>query len=114
MNRLEAAGILDADAARALKNALLLWQRILGVLRLCYPEPIPAPLSAETAPKGLQQVLVRVTSAPGYSTLLTEIEQRAAAVHELFRQIIERQAGPPQDENKPDENQMNAMKEEAK
>ncbi len=114
LNRLEAAGILDADAARALKNALLLWQRILGVLRLCYPEPIPAPLSAETAPKGLQQVLIRVTSAPGYSTLLTEIEQRAAAVHELFRQIIERQAGPPPDKNKPDENQMNAMTEEAK
>jgi glutamate-ammonia-ligase adenylyltransferase len=91
--RISKAGFLESTAAKQLDGALHLWQRILGILRLCYPEPI----AAEAAPVGLQRILVRASGASDYPALLREIEERADAVRKLFHELIERAAGPKED-----------------
>lgn len=90
LERIKRTGLIPAHTAAALSGALTLWQRVLGLLRLCYPEPI----APEDAPEGLRRILVTASGAGDYPALIGEIEDRAAAVRAIFEELIEKTAGP--------------------
>jgi len=83
-------GILPRATAGELARALKLWQRILGLLRLCYPEPI----APEEAPPGLRRILVAATGAADFDILIEEIEARSARVRAIFDELIAGAAAP--------------------
>jgi glutamate-ammonia-ligase adenylyltransferase len=91
--RIEKAGLVSHEAADALAGALALWQRVLGLLRLCYPQPI----SEEEAPHGLRRILAGAAGAAAFDELIREIKTRAEAVRAIFAETIEKQAGPPEE-----------------
>jgi glutamate-ammonia-ligase adenylyltransferase len=92
--KLAEAGL--APGAEALMAALVLWQRILGLLRLCYPEPI----AEDTAPVGLQRILVKATGAADFEALKAEMRARAEAVLKIFDELIAATAAPAEEEEK--------------
>ena len=94
LNRIAKAKLIPPGAAAELSAALKLWQRILGLLRLCYPEPI----AEERAPKGLQRILLGASGATDFGALKREMEERAACVRALFEELIEKQASPEEKE----------------
>ncbi len=78
LDRLAATGLLDEGAAEELGQALALWRRVQGMLRLT----VEGAFVEESAPEGLRAALVRYTGSPGFEALkrrMAASAERAAA-----------------------------------
>ena len=92
--RVAEAGLIAADTAHTLHEALRLWQRLLAILRLCYPEPFPQPMTEDDAPEGLRRLLTRATATADYDALKRDIQSWAGRVRAIFEDLIEKTAAP--------------------
>jgi glutamate-ammonia-ligase adenylyltransferase len=96
LDQLCAAGDLDEDAHRDLREGLDLWRRLQIGLRLSASEGTFAP---DTAPEGQCRLLVRIAGAKDFDSLTTQMEAAAQAVATRFSDII---TGPASDDAAPD------------
>ncbi|MEE9140490.1 MAG: bifunctional [glutamine synthetase] adenylyltransferase/[glutamine synthetase]-adenylyl-L-tyrosine phosphorylase [Alphaproteobacteria bacterium] len=84
LEKVSAAGLLPAETASELVAAARQWQRILGLLRLCYRVPFPE----EEAQEGSRRVLVEAAEAVDFPDLEQKMAATAERVHGIFRELI--------------------------
>ena len=90
LSRLRAAGVLAADAADDLINALDLWQTVQHRIRLNIGAVIGA-LEGDDAPKPLR-LAVQDIGGLDFESLVNKMHSVAERVHEHFRRIVEEPA----------------------
>ena len=85
LNALTAAGVLAAEAADELIEALGLWQQIQARLRLAFADPLAA--ESEEGTKVLHEVFRDIAGAD-IAALTARMERMAAAALARFREIV--------------------------
>jgi glutamate-ammonia-ligase adenylyltransferase len=91
LDKLAAAGILDAADAATLRDALELWQALQAVLRLTLD-----PTKGEEAalfPEALKHRLAHVGNAGDFGALEARMDQLARAAADVFHRLVEVPAG---------------------
>ncbi|WP_205470697.1 hypothetical protein [Breoghania sp. L-A4] len=78
------AGLLAADDAELLVRATRLYQGLMQILRLS----VAGKFSAEAAPRGVLDLLARVSNEPDFSRLEAHLDETQAAVRAAFERII--------------------------
>jgi glutamate-ammonia-ligase adenylyltransferase len=81
------AGVLDADTALRLSQALDLWHSLLGLLTLTISGDITAAREAEMS-GALKADLVRAAAAKDFAQLESLVKITAGWVHSLFNELI--------------------------
>jgi len=87
LDRLAAAGILDAADAGTLREALGLWQALQAVLRLTL-EPTGGD-EAASFPEALKRRLARIGEADDFAGLEARMDELARAAADVFRRRVE-------------------------
>ncbi|MHA1546264.1 MAG: bifunctional [glutamine synthetase] adenylyltransferase/[glutamine synthetase]-adenylyl-L-tyrosine phosphorylase, partial [Alphaproteobacteria bacterium] len=85
LERLEKAGVISPGAAQDLRTALVLYQTLTQLLRLC----LPPPCDPSEATIGLKRRLASAAGVPDFSVLEADLRATQAQVHQCFKQIIE-------------------------
>ncbi len=88
LNRLSANGLIENGKAKILIDAMILWHKIQGILRLCARKQFIEDLSTE----GLQNLLTITSGMDSFSTLKSEVNETARNSHSIFQEIIENPA----------------------
>lgn len=104
LDRLRAAGVLDAQDADVLLDGQGLWLAIQGVLR----HSIEGTFKPDEAPAGLKDKLARTADEPGFDTLRARMDDTYAKVHAVFKRLIEDPAEAARARLKATESQENA------
>jgi glutamate-ammonia-ligase adenylyltransferase len=79
------AGLIPAEAGAELIAAAQLWQRILGLLRLCHGDYF----YEETAHEGARKILAEAGDAADFGALKKKMVATGEAVRRHFRELIE-------------------------
>jgi glutamate-ammonia-ligase adenylyltransferase len=90
LNHLNRAAYLDSDTHATLTNALGLWQRLQGVIRLT----TEGEFDENTATIGQRRLMVHAGAAATFETLKQDIEMTAAEVLATFDRLIATPAAP--------------------
>jgi glutamate-ammonia-ligase adenylyltransferase len=85
LSRLESAGALDAKRAAGLADAIRLWQRIQGFLRITTGRDF----DEATAPEGLKAALARAAGAESFAALCATVDETARFVRACYGDIVE-------------------------
>ncbi|MDD9877924.1 MAG: bifunctional [glutamine synthetase] adenylyltransferase/[glutamine synthetase]-adenylyl-L-tyrosine phosphorylase [Magnetovibrio sp.] len=85
-------GLIEAGRARVLADALELWHGLQGMLSLTVEDEITAARVDEFS-DALKSKLARIGGADGFAALETKVQGTAAAVYEIFQELIEAPAG---------------------
>lgn len=85
LRELARAGLLDGEIVAVLRRALDLWWRLQDALRLM----VTGGFKDDTAPASMKTALARAVEAGDFDSLVATIDRDAAAVHAIFRDLIE-------------------------
>jgi glutamate-ammonia-ligase adenylyltransferase len=84
LTQIRDAGLIDAQAGNDLIEAVRLWRRLQGMIRLTAGEPF----REEEAPTGLRKALAKAGGAPSFEGLKIHMEETADRVRGLYDAII--------------------------
>ncbi|MDX1483370.1 MAG: bifunctional [glutamine synthetase] adenylyltransferase/[glutamine synthetase]-adenylyl-L-tyrosine phosphorylase [Alphaproteobacteria bacterium] len=84
LDRLAAAGLLEAETAATLCHGGKLWRTIQGMLRFT----VEGPFDETAATEGLKMALVRAAEMEDFAALRQEMAQTAAKVRDAFIAVI--------------------------
>ena len=88
---LEGAGLLTKEHSATLLSALNLWQAMQGMLRLTI-EGYFKPERQSEIPEALKHALAKSGGCEDFQALIAHMEKTAAAVYEIFQELIENPA----------------------
>ena len=88
LGRLAEAGVLDRADADHLVEAMQLWRRLQGFLRIT----TGGDFDPSTASDGVKRALVKAGGAAGLDDLLTKVEAAAAQARDIYIRIIDKPA----------------------
>jgi len=92
--RAQTLGLIGPDESAALAEALSLWSAVQFVLRLT----VAPGIDPAHAPRGLRDLLVRVTGLGTFSALVARMDECAARAHAVYQRLVE---GPAHDAPSP-------------
>jgi len=84
LSRLVAAGLLDAATGTDLQDALALWQRLQGVLRLS----AEGAFDGDSVTEGQRALLLKAGNAPSFDALVETMESAATTVRGHFERLV--------------------------
>ncbi|MFV2092977.1 MAG: bifunctional [glutamine synthetase] adenylyltransferase/[glutamine synthetase]-adenylyl-L-tyrosine phosphorylase, partial [Hyphomicrobiales bacterium] len=85
LNRLAKAGLIEAGPAQDLRDALVLYQTLTQLLRLC----LAPPCDPTGATVGLKRRLASAAGLPDFAILEAELRTAQAKIHQHFKRIVE-------------------------
>ena len=85
LDKLSAAGLLDAEVAGDIVSALQLWHRIQTVMRVT----TSTNLDEDTSPEGPRSAVVHAAGVDSFQALTARMDETAARVHAHFTALID-------------------------